>query len=120
MTFKVLSDAVDEKLAAIALVLAQMEQGSGPADLRALARQLMDAMHLFQRNPGIDAAADDLYAATAALVADSTPRSLPMARTLRLFKEAHRRFASRLSGAAERVGPYEHLVVAVFPRQQAA
>ena len=97
MTFKVLADAVDEKLAAIALVLAQAEQGDGMVDLPKLARHLMDAMRLFQRNPGIRAAADDLYVATAALVADS-----------------------RLTGAAERVGPYEYLVVPVFPMHQAA
>src|SRR3712207_2025856 len=109
MTFKVLADAVDDKLAAIACVLAQTEQGSGTVDLRELARHLIDAMRLFQRNPGIEAAADDLYAATAALVADTTPGSQPTARKLRLFKEAHRRFASRLTGAADRVGPYEYL-----------
>ena len=120
MTFKVLADAVDEKLAAIALVLGQMEQGSGTADLRELARYLMDAMSLFQRNPGIEAAADDLYAATTALVTDNTPRSQPMARKLRLFNEAHQRFTSRLTSAAERVGPYEHLVVPAFPLHQAA
>src|ERR687894_2424236 len=106
MTFKDLADAVDEKLAAIALLLAQVEQGGWTVDLRELARHLMDAMRLFQRNPGIEAAADDLYAATAALVADSTPQSQPMARKLRLFKEAQLRFTSRLTGAAERVGPY--------------
>ena len=120
MTFKVLADAVDEKLAAIALLLAQVEQGGGTVDLPKLARHLMDAMRLFQRNPGIRAAADDLYVATAALVADSRPRSQPTARQLRLFKEAHRRFTSRLTGAAERVGPYEYLVVPVFPLHQAA
>jgi hypothetical protein len=120
MMFKSLTDAVDEKLASIALVLARMEQGGGAADLRELARHLMDAMRLFQRNPGIEAAADDLYAATAALVADSTPQSQPMARKLRLFKEAQLRFTSRLTGAAERVGPYEHLVVPVLSLRQAA
>jgi hypothetical protein len=43
-----------------------------------------------------------------------------MARKLRLLKEAHRRFAGRLTAATERVGPYEHLVVPVLPFQQAA
>ncbi len=120
MMFKTLTDAVDEKLASIARVLAPMEQGGGSVDLRELTRHLMDAMGLFQRNPGIEAAADDLYAATAALVADDAPRLQPMARKLRLLKEAHRRFAGRLTAATERVGPYEHLVVPVLPFQQAA
>ncbi len=118
--FKTLTDAVDEKLASIALVLAHVEQGDGTVDLRELGQHLTDAMGLFQRNPGIEAAADDLYAATAALVADSAPRSQPMARKLRLFKDAQRRFTNRLTAAMERIGPYEHLVVPVFRLRQAA
>lgn len=113
MTFKVLADAVDDKLAAIALVFTQMEQGGESAVLRELAGHLMGALALFQRNPGIEAAADDLYAATAALIADSTPQSQPMARKRRLLQEAQLRFTSRLTGAAERLGPYEHMVVPV-------
>jgi len=120
MAFKVLADAVDEKLAAIAVLLAQVEQGDGTVDLRELARHLMEAMRLFQRNPGIEAAVDDLYAAAGALVADSAPRSQPMARKLRLFKDAKRRFTSRVTAAMERVGPYEYLVVPVFQFRQAA
>ncbi|GEO14049.1 hypothetical protein [Microvirga aerophila] len=120
MTFKNLAEAVDEKLAAIVPVLARIEQIGGSADLRDLGRHLIDAMNLFQRNPGIEAAADDLYGAAGALVTDSTVRAQPIARQLRLLKEAHLRFSSRLVGAVERAGRYEHLVVPAFPVRRAA
>jgi hypothetical protein len=120
MTFKNLAEAVDEKLAWIGPVLARIEQGGRNADLRELAQHLIDAMRLFPRNPGIEAAADDLYGAAAALVTDSTARSQPIARKLRLLKEAHLRFSSRLGSAVERTGRYEHLVVPAFPVRQAA
>jgi hypothetical protein len=120
MAFRNLAEVVDEKLASIAPILADIEQGGGSADMRDLGRHLVEAMNLFQRNPGIEAAADDLYGAAAALMMDSKVNSQPVARKLRLFKEAHRRFHNRLIGAAERVGPYEHLVVEVFPARQAA
>lgn len=120
MTFKILAEAVDEKLALIAPVLTRIEQGGGSADLRDLRLHLIDAMTLFQRSPGIEAAADDLYAAAAALVADNTARSQPMARKQRILKEAHHRLRDRLESSAERVGPYEHLVVPVFPTRCAA
>ncbi len=120
MTFKILAEAVDEKLALIAPVLTRIENGGGRADLRDLGRHLIDAMSLFQRNPGIEAAADDLYAAAMALVADTNANCQPTARKLRLVKEAHLRLRSRLEKAAERIGPYEFLVVPEFPSRQAA
>jgi hypothetical protein len=120
MAFKNLVEAVDDKLASIASILVSLEQGSGSVELRDLAQHLIDAMGLFQRNPGIDAAADDLYAAAAALVADRMVGSQPLVRKIRLFKDAHLRFRSRLLAAAERVGPYEHLVVQVPSVREAA
>lgn len=120
MMFRILTDAVDEKLALIAPVVRQIEQGGQSADLRDLANQLVRALRLFERNPGIEAAADDLYAAAAALVGESTKPSYPAARGPRLLKEAHVRFCSRLEAAADRVGPYEYLVVPDYPIRQAA
>jgi hypothetical protein len=120
MTFKILTDAVDEKLALIATVLRAIEQGGQTADLRNLATHLVRALRLFERNPGIEAAAADLYAAAAALVGENTKLSQSTARGRRLLKEAHTRFRSRLGAAADRVGPYEYLVVPDFPLRQAA
>jgi hypothetical protein len=120
MTFKILTDAVDENLALIAPVLCRIEQGGQTGDLRDLAGHLVRALRLFERNPGIEAAADDLYAAAAALVGENTTLPRPTARGRRLLKDTHMRFRSRLEAAADRVGPYEYLVVPDFPLRQAA
>jgi hypothetical protein len=120
MMFRILTDAVDEKLALIASVVKNIEQGGQSADLRNLASHLVRSLRLFERNPGIEAAADDLYAAAAALVGESTKLSHPAARGRRLLKEAHVRFCSRLEAAASRVGPYEYLVVPDYSVRQAA
>jgi hypothetical protein len=115
MVFKNLVEAVDERLAAIAALLTGIEQGGGSADLHDLSQNLADAMRLFQRNPGIEAAASDLYAAAVALMMDASVGAQPMVRKRRLFHDAHNRFRTRLAGAAERVGPYEHLHVEIIP-----
>lgn len=107
MTFKNFADVVDEKLALVVPVINSIEQGGGYSDLRDLGQHLVDAMNLFHRNPGIEAAADDLYAAAAALVSDSTAHSQPIVRKLRLFRETHRRFNQRLAAAAERMREQE-------------
>jgi len=118
--FRILTEAVDEKLASIASVVREIEQGGQSVDLRDLASHLVRALRLFDRNPGIEAAADDLYAAAAALGGENTKPSFPAARGRRLLKEAHVRFCSRLEAAADRVGPYEYLVVPDYPIRQAA
>ena len=120
MTFKILTDAVDESLAVIAPVLGRIEQDGQTGDLRDLAGHLVRALRLFERNPGITAAADDLYAAAGALVGENTRFAQPSGRGRRLLKDAHMRFRGRLEAAADRVGPYEYLVVPDFPLRQAA
>ena len=118
--FKILTDAVDEKLASIAPVLREIEQGGHGADLRDLGLHLVRALRLFERNPGIEAAADDLYAAAVALVGENTRFSQSSARGRRLLKDAHLRFCSRLEAAADRVGPYEFLLAPDYPISKVA
>jgi hypothetical protein len=120
MIFRILTDAVNEKLALIASVLGRIEQGGQIGDLRDLASHLVRALCLIERNSGIKAAADDLYAAAAALVGENTRLAQPTARGQRLLKDAHMCFRIRLEAAAHRVGPYEYLVVPDFPLRQAA
>jgi hypothetical protein len=119
MTFKILTDAVDEGIALLAPALRKIEQEGQSADLRDLGSHRIRALRLFERNPGIEAA-DELYAAAAALVGENRKLAQPSARGGRLLKEAHLRFCSRLKAAADRVGPYEYLVVPDFPVRQAA
>ena len=120
MMFKVLTEAVDEKLALIAPVLKKIEQGGRGTDLRDLSSHLVRALRLFERNPGIEAAADDLYAAAVALVGENVRFSQSSVRARRLLRDAHLRFCSRLEAAADRVRPYEYLVVPDYPVHKAA
>src|ERR671921_2142958 len=68
-------------------------------ELQMLLRQHLESLVvLFERNPGLDAATADLYAA-AALVNDSTAASQPLTRKRRLLREAQARFQERVSAA---------------------
>ncbi|MFC4172896.1 hypothetical protein ACFOYU_12595 [Microvirga sp. GCM10011540] len=100
MKVKNRAELVGDKLALISYVLTRVEQGGGSADLHDLEQHLVDTVSLFQRNPGIEAAANDLYAAAAIHVADYAARSQPVARKLRLLREAHLRFSDRLTASA--------------------
>ncbi len=99
---------LEEMLGLIERALAAIEQGGGQSELRSLRKLLqellLNCMSLLERNPGIEAAASDLYAAASALVTDGARNSQPLARKLRLLREARRRFTQRLAAAR----PSEH------------
>jgi hypothetical protein len=99
---------IDEMLGMIERALAAIEQGGGQPELRSLQKLLQEllinCMRLLERNPGIEAAAADLYAAASVVVIDSTRNAQPLGRKLRLFREAHLRFRLRLTAAR----PSEH------------
>ena len=99
---------LDEMLELIERALAAIEQGGGEPERRSLLRVLrellVNCMRLLERNPGIEAAAGDLYAAASALVVDHTRSAQPLVRKLRLFREARQRFQHRLAAAR----PSEH------------
>jgi hypothetical protein len=120
MEYRNLSDAVSDELAAIAAIVTGIESGADNADLHHLSRHLINALALFRRNPGFEAAADDLYEAAAAIGIEQREQGQPTSRKRRLLKEAHLRFQVRLEAASERLGPYEHLMVPVFSTKQAA
>jgi hypothetical protein len=69
-------------------------------ELQTLLRQhLTSLVVMFERDPGLDAATTDLYAAAAAVVNDTTIASQPLARKRRLLKEAQTRFQERIATA---------------------
>jgi hypothetical protein len=69
-------------------------------ELQTLLKQhLASLIVLLERDPGLDAATADLYAAAAAIVNDTTMTSQPLARKRRLLKEAQARFHERISTA---------------------
>src|ERR687893_3056586 len=94
---------IDEMLGMIEHALAAIEQGGGQPELRSLQKLLQEllinCMRLLERNPGIEAAAFDLYAAASALVTDRAQNTQPLPRKLRLLREARLRFRQRLAAA---------------------
>ncbi len=108
MTHKTFAAKLEETLGLIEPALAGIEQGGGHAELLRLQSLLGDllinCMRLLDRNPGIEAAASDLYVAATALVKYSALGLQPLARHQRLFREAQARFRERLTAAR----PSEH------------
>jgi hypothetical protein len=96
---------IDEQLQTIGRVLYGIERGGGVVHLRDLGLLLIEATGLLERNPGLVAAADDLYAAAEAVVRDSHKGAQPIVRKLRLFRAAHERFSSRMRRAGVQIRP---------------
>ena len=99
MTSETLAETVSEKLRATDQVLSGLQTGGGEAHLQDLGLLLIGAMGLFDRNPGLEAAADDLYAAAVALVRDSHVGAQPIVRKQRLLREARLRLGTRITSA---------------------
>ncbi|QRM35491.1 hypothetical protein [Microvirga sp. VF16] len=103
MAEKSFTDTLEEKLAFISPTVKAIEFGGDQPylrDLQTLLRQhLASLVVLFERDPGLDAATADLYAAAAAVVNDTSMASQPLARKRRLLKEAQTRFHERISTA---------------------
>jgi len=111
MSSKTVSPTLDEVLGLVEPAVAGIEQGQGATELlemeQLLRRALVDLLRLIRRDPGIEAAAWDLYDAAAALVRDHGAGEMPMARKRRLLKDAHGRFRERLSSALSSKGDIE-------------
>jgi hypothetical protein len=103
MAEKSFTDTLEEKLAFISPTVKAIEFGGDQpylGELQTLLRQhLANLVVLFERDPGLDAATADLYAAAAAAVNDTTMASQPLTRKRRLLREAHTRFHERISTA---------------------
>lgn len=108
MAEKSFAETIDERLAAIERIVAMLSEDGGQADLRDLRIVLIDVIGLLKRDPGVEAAVDDLYAAARCLVVDREVGSQPQARKLRLLRDARQRFHDRLIAASEKLGPEEY------------
>jgi hypothetical protein len=105
MTDNTIAQTISERIGAVRVVvnlIAQTGRGDHLNDLRVL---LINTMSLLKRDPGIEAAVDDLYAAAAVLVKDASAGIQPSARSLRLLLSSSDRFCGRLMTAADRNGP---------------
>ena len=94
-------EAIIERANLIAEILKAMQSGGSESSLKellpVLQKNLSDLLATFERNPGLDAAATDLYGAASAVVCDFSAGSQPPARKRRLLSEAQGRFAERIS-----------------------
>lgn len=108
MADKTFTEKIDKRLAAIEQVVESLAENGTNSQVRDLRILLVDVIGLLKRDPGLEAAADDLYAAAAALAKDIPVGSQPLARKLRLLREAKQRFHDRLLAAAVRTGPDEY------------
>jgi hypothetical protein len=72
------------------------EQGR-ESDLRDLRVLLINTMSLLKRDPGVEAAIDDLYAAARAVMKDAAVGIHPVPRNVRILRSALVRFSERLS-----------------------
>jgi hypothetical protein len=103
MTPPFFATPVDEVLGSIEPTLTRIEFDAAEVDARelrdSLRRSLISLMRLLERDPGIETATADLYAAATALADDGLGQALPAARKLRLFRDARARFRDRLARA---------------------
>jgi hypothetical protein len=103
MTHPTFAAKLDEMLELLERALTAIQQGGGPAEMhhlqKLLGELLSSCLRLVERNPGIEAAAADLYAAVSAIVRDSGVGAQPYRKKQRLFREARQRFRDRLAGA---------------------
>jgi len=103
MTHSSFAERLDETADLLACALDAIEQGGEQVDLDdlvgLLGYQLLACMRLVERDPGLEAAASDLFAATTALVRESRNGSRPSPRIQRLVREARTRFTCRLGSA---------------------
>src|SRR3954454_995005 len=95
MAQKTLATALEETLGFIEGSVARVQAGDGAdAELRSIRAYLLEVLELVERDPGIEAASDDLFASATALAgADKGPRMS------RLTNEAVLRFRDRLASA---------------------
>jgi hypothetical protein len=95
---------VDVALGAIHGAVAMLEEfEGGSAPFWTIETNLVVMLTALDRNPGIEAAAEDLYRAAAAFAkAGREGAATPGARYLRLLREAERRLGERVQAACSR------------------
>jgi hypothetical protein len=96
MAHKNLTETIGERIAATELVVDAIAQHGLEADLRDLRVLLIGTMSLLNRDPGVEAAVDDLYAAASALIRDEAAGTHPVPRNLRFLRSALARFTERV------------------------
>jgi hypothetical protein len=95
-----LNEAIDEALRAIDTALSRLDEtAETSAGLNDVRSHILSILWLVERNPGIEAAADDLYQAAAASMR-ATADAGGASRHRRILGDAAARFRARLALAA--------------------
>jgi hypothetical protein len=95
-----LTEAIDEALRAIDSALSRIDETADTsAGLNDVRSHILSILWLVERNPGIEAAADDLYQAAAASMR-ATADAGGASRHRRILSDASARFRARLALAA--------------------
>jgi argininosuccinate lyase len=96
------AEAVNEILGNIGDAVERLRGGAVvEAEAHRIGAHLLSLLEIVEHNPGIDAAADDLYAASRAFVAARQGQdSGPLRRDERVLGEALTRLCDRVAGAA--------------------
>ncbi len=96
MENKSFTETISERVSAVEQVVDSIVQGGRAEDLRDLRILLVNTMSLLTRDPGVEAAVDDLYAAALAIVRDAAAGAHPVSRNVRFLRSALARFATRV------------------------
>jgi len=104
MTDKSFAETIRDRIAAVELMAEAIAGQGQETDLHDLRILLINTMSLLSRDPGVEAAVDDLYAAAQAIVKDATTGVHPVTKNVRLLRSALTRFSERVpvvSGLSE-------------------
>lgn len=105
MADSTIAQTIKDRIDAVKKVVNLLAQAGRSDDLHDLRVLLINTMSLLKRDPGIEAAVDDLYASAAAMARDASSGTPPNARSLRLLLSASDRFCGRLTSAVDRIVP---------------
>ena len=109
MTDKSFAETIRERIAAVELVAEAIAEQGKETDLRDMRVLLINTMSLLTRDPGVEAAVDDLYAAASEMVKDAAAGVHPVTRNVRCLRGALVRFSERVPIVSGLLEPEEPL-----------
>jgi hypothetical protein len=96
MTESALAQTINQRIEAVKKVVNLLVQAGRADDLHDLRVLLINTMSLLKRDPGVEAAVDDLYGAARVIVKDVAAGVHPVPRNIRLLRSALARFSERV------------------------
>jgi hypothetical protein len=91
-----LEKTIRERIAAVEMVTGTIAVQGRDTDLHDLRVLLINTMSFMKRDPGVEAAVDDLYSAAKAIVRDAALGVHPVSRNVRFLRSALARFIERV------------------------